>query len=114
MISVPLNFTPLQKIIYFAVVPFGAMLPDIDMVDSKLGHKIKPLSGWLNKTVGHRTLTHSLFFTTVLYYSANIAFGMNIFTTGLMVGAAMHILFDTMTPAGVPLAYPLSTKIFRL
>lgn len=114
MISVPLNFTPLEKLIYFAVVPFGAMLPDIDRTDTKLGHKIKPLSGWLNKVVGHRTLTHSLFFITVVYFSVIIAFGINIVATGIMIGCVLHVLFDLMTPMGVPLAYPLSDKVYKI
>jgi len=114
IISVLLDFTFIEKVVYFTCIPIGALLPDIDRVDTKLGHLIKPLSGWLNKTVGHRTLTHSLFFITVLYYSAIIAFGINIVFTGLMIGCVMHVLFDMMTPAGVSLLYPLSSKRFKI
>ncbi len=113
-ISLGLDFTLTEKVIYFACIPFGAMLPDIDMVDSKLGHKIKPLSGWLNKVVGHRTLTHSLFFITVVYFSVIIAFGINIVATGIMIGCVLHVLFDLMTPMGIPLAYPLSNKVYKI
>lgn len=113
-ISVLVDFTITEKIIYFICIPFGALLPDIDMENTKMGSKVKPLSRFINKKVGHRTLTHSLFFITVLFYSSIIAFGINIISTGIMVGAVLHVFFDMMTPMGVPLAYPFSNRHFRL
>lgn len=113
-ISALVDFTIAETIIYFICIPFGALLPDIDMDNTKLGSKVKPLSKFINKKVGHRTLTHSLFFITVLFYSSIIAFGINIVSTGLMVGAVLHIFFDMMTPMGVPLAYPFSNKCYKL
>lgn len=77
-ISIFLDFTLAERIIYFICVGIGSILPDIDKTDSLIGHNIKFFSGWLNKKVGHRTLTHSLFFITVLFYSSIIAFGINI------------------------------------
>lgn len=112
--SIFLNFTVQEKIIYFICVGVGSVLPDVDRADSMVGHNIKYFSNWLNKTVGHRTLTHSLFFITVLYYSANIAFGMSIVSTGIMIGCVLHILFDLMTPMGVSLAYPISSKFYKI
>lgn len=113
-ISLFLDFTIGEKIVYFICIAIGCLLPDIDMPDSKAGKKIKPISKFINKKVGHRTLTHSIFFITVLFFSSNIAFGMNIFTTGLMVGCVMHIFCDLFTPSGVPLTYPISNKRYRL
>lgn len=113
-ISVLLDFTTVETIIYFICVPFGALLPDIDKDNTKLGSKVKPLARFINKKVGHRTLTHSLFFITVLFYSSIFAFGINIISVGIMVGCVLHIFFDMMTPMGVPLAYPFSNKHFRL
>lgn len=113
-ISALLDFTVIETIIYFICVPFGALLPDIDKDNTKLGRKVKPLSRFINKKVGHRTLTHSLFFITVLFYSSIIAFGINIISTGIMVGCVLHIFFDMMTPMGVPLAYPFSNRHFHL
>lgn len=109
-----LDFTTAETIIYFICVPFGALLPDIDKDDSKLGRKIKPISKFINRKVGHRTLTHSLFSITVLFYSSIIAFGINIISVGIMVGSVLHIFFDMMTPMGVALIYPLSNKYYRL
>lgn len=109
-----LDLTITEKFFYFISMSVGLLLPDIDIQYSTYGKRIKPISKWLNKKVGHRTLTHSLFFVTVLYFSCNIAFGMNIFSTGLMIGCVAHIFCDLFTPSGVPLAYPLSNKRYRL
>jgi len=113
-ISLLLNFTTTETIIYFICIPFGALLPDVDKGNTKLGRKVKPLSKFINKKVRHRTLTHSLFFITVLFYSSVIAFGINIISVGIMVGCVLHIFFDMITPMGVPLAYPFSNRRFRL
>ncbi len=109
-----LDFTLVESIIYFICIPIGGLLPDIDMPKSKLGKRVKPLARFINKKVGHRTLTHSLFFITVLFYSSIIAFGFNTISVGLMVGCVIHIFFDMMTPSGVPLAYPFSNKRYKL
>lgn len=114
IISVLLDFTLFETIEYFILVPIGIVLPDIDKDNTLVGRRVKPLSKFINKKVGHRTLTHSLFFITVLYYSSIIAFGNNIVSTGLMIGCVMHVLFDLMTPWGVPLAYPFSNKCYHL
>ena len=114
LISVLLDFTLLEKIIYFISMTAGLLLPDIDMPTTTYGKRIKPISEFIHRTVGHRTLTHSIFFITVLYFSCNIAFGINIVTTGLMIGSVIHVFCDLFTVSGVPLAYPISNKCFRL
>ena len=49
-----------KKAVYYFMVGFGALLPDIDNARSTLGHKL----GWISKQIqhlaGHRTLFHSL------------------------------------------------------
>ena len=114
LISVLLDFTLLEKIIYFISMTAGLLLPDIDMPNTTYGKRIKPISKFIYRTVGHRTLTHSIFFITVLYFSCNIAFGINIISTGLMIGSIIHVFCDMFTVSGVPLAYPISNKCFKL
>src|SRR6266513_5368313 len=49
-----------NKAIYYLMVGFGALLPDIDNARSTLGNKL----GWVSKEIqhiaGHRTLFHSI------------------------------------------------------
>jgi inner membrane protein len=92
-----------------------AMLPDVD-------HKL-PL-------VSHRGPTHSLVFAALvggafagvglvvgsaIDGTVTVGFGLGAF--GFLVGAAgvaAHLLVDALTPAGVPLLWPLSARRYSL
>src|SRR5262245_23360652 len=43
-----------------AFVLLGALLPDVDTPTSPIGRCCRPLAAWLERRIGHRTLTHSL------------------------------------------------------
>lgn len=105
-------------IILFGVL--GSLFPDIDIKNSKIGHKAKGISFVLNKFFGHRGFIHSPFlyctiylaffclYTTKcpieyhsLYYAAN---------TGFLMGALSHLILDTFNKVGIPWFMPFSTK----
>src|SRR5438552_10768804 len=87
--AVPLALL-VKKAVYYLMVGFGALLPDIDNARSTLGHKI----GWVSKQIqhlaGHRTLFHSLL---GLLLGSLIALGLEqlvsylLFTNGFTVPA---------------------------
>jgi membrane-bound metal-dependent hydrolase YbcI (DUF457 family) len=68
---------------------------------------------------GHRRLTHSLVMAAALIL---IGIGVvllgdprwSIIPFGMAWGLVLHILGDVVTPGGVPLAYPISTKDIRI
>jgi len=115
-----------NKIIYYTMVGFGALLPDIDNAHSTLGHKF----GWFSKQIqhlaGHRTLFHSLL---GLFIGSLMAIGLEQLVAYLLVqrgfiipaqfitashlifiavlfGCIIHIAADAMTEGGVPLLWP--------
>src|SRR6266516_2522756 len=49
-----------NKAIYYTMVGFGALLPDIDNARSTLGRRLGPISKEIQHLAGHRTLFHSL------------------------------------------------------
>src|SRR5260370_12156379 len=57
--AVPLALL-IKKVVFYFMVGFGALLPDIDNARSTLGRKL----GWVSKEIqhvaGHRTIFHSL------------------------------------------------------
>src|SRR5260370_40834794 len=57
--TVPLSLV-VNKAIFYFMVGFGALLPDIDNANSTMGRKL----GWVSKEIqhvaGHRTLFHSI------------------------------------------------------
>ena len=86
----------------------GALLPDIDHPRSYLGSKIPIIPSLLYSTVGHRTLTHSIFFAVfigILFSLIDYSFGFGVF-----IGIISHILLDMLTPQGVSYLYPFYKK----
>jgi inner membrane protein len=111
----------------------AAWLPDIDNPRSTLGNGLNRLKNptlnllsrpvsWalrttsfvLLRTVGHRTMTHSL--VGVLLFSLLVFLFLGRFpnlTIALLAGYASHVLADALNTRGVPLLWPMG-KLFRL
>src|SRR5713101_1644964 len=123
--SVPLGLV-VNKAIFYFMVGFGALLPDIDNARSHMGRKL----GWVSKEIqhiaGHRTLFHSIlglllgsllaiglqqvviyllasrgFVTPALYIRASY-----LVFFAVLFGCIMHIAADALTEGGVPLLWP--------
>jgi inner membrane protein len=115
-----------NKIIFFSMVAFGALLPDIDNARSTIGRR----AGWISKEIqhiaGHRTIFHSLL---GLLLGSVIALGLEqliimllaqkgfIFPAqfvekthfvfvAILIGCILHIAADVLTEGGVPLLWP--------
>ncbi|HYT34368.1 MAG TPA: metal-dependent hydrolase [Ktedonobacteraceae bacterium] len=115
-----------NKVIFYTMVGFGALLPDIDNAHSTLGHKL----GWISKEIqhiaGHRTLFHSLL---GLLIGSLMAIGLeqlaiyllslrgytipaqyigtsHLVFIAVLFGCIMHIAADGLTEGGVPLLWP--------
>lgn len=89
----------------------GAALPDIDHPKSHLGRRFRVTSRFINRTFGHRTLTHSLVFCFGVGYllvQRNTSVGV-----GAFCGILSHILLDMLTPfsKGVALFYPIKKRV---
>ena len=111
----------------------AAWLPDIDNPRSTLGNGLnrlknptlnllsRPLSWALRttsfvlvRTVGHRTMTHSI--AGVLLFSLLVLLFLGRFpnlSLALVAGYASHVLADALNTRGVPLLWPVG-KPFRL
>lgn len=95
----------------------SALLPDLDHPNSLLGRRLPWISGPLSRLFGHRGFTHSL-----LAVGAGI-WGLGQFQApgtlsevvkdGLIIGYLSHLLGDWLTPAGIPLFWPLRRR-YRL
>jgi membrane-bound metal-dependent hydrolase YbcI (DUF457 family) len=115
-----------KKAVYYLMVGFGALLPDIDNARSTLGVKL----GWVSKQIqhiaGHRTLFHSILGLIlgsllaiglqqlVIYLLAQHGFvapalyisGSHLVFYAVLFGCVMHIAADGLTEGGVPLLWP--------
>jgi len=94
-----------------AMVSLGSLLPDIDHPKSTIGRIFLPISIYLNKKVGHRTLTHSL----LLWIPLNLI-GLYFYKPlfYITMGAISHLILDCWNVSGVMLFNPFSEKLFVL
>ena len=92
------------------VVAGAAVMPDLDTEASLLGKTVPPVSRWIERRFGHRTLTHSWLFIAAL---ALLLLPMVLLDGEIyfcfLVGYASHPLLDSMTVNGVRLFYPFSS-----
>jgi inner membrane protein len=115
----------------YPVAVLAAWLPDVDSPHSRLGNGLsrtknpalnlltRPLS-WilratsfaLYRTVGHRTLTHSLLgvalFAALVSLVAPLSSGLFV---ALVTGYASHLFADALNTKGVPLLWPVGWRI---
>jgi membrane-bound metal-dependent hydrolase YbcI (DUF457 family) len=93
------------------VIAVASTLPDIDTGASYPGRLMPPLSKYLERRFGHRTLTHSLAFIAALTV---LLLPIRMLNADILVciltGYSSHPFLDTMTVHGVKLFYPLSSS----
>ena len=93
------------------LVAVGSLLPDLDHPKSTVGRLLLPISTYLNRTIGHRTLTHSM----LLWFPLNML-GLYFFKPlfYLTLGGISHLVLDCWNVSGVMLFNPFSEKLFVL
>jgi inner membrane protein len=93
--------------IFFVFVLLGALLPDIDKPESKVGSRVKPVSNIIQAIFGHRGIIHTVWGMVVLcglfWFFVNKAYG-----TALFVGFFSHLLIDGFTKMGVNFLHPVA------
>jgi membrane-bound metal-dependent hydrolase YbcI (DUF457 family) len=119
-----------SKVLYYASVGFGALLPDIDNSQSLIGKRAGRLSKEIQHIAGHRTIFHSLLglvigsllaigLEQVISYlltlrgitlSTGFVSSSHLVFIGVLFGSIMHILADALTIGGVPLLWPSSKR----
>ena len=95
---------------FLGVTVLVSLLPDIDTPSSIIGKPFYPLSKWLYRRYGHRTLTHSIIscaiFTLIAYIWERLNNQPTQYTQIVFFAYFGHLLLDMVTTAGVPLLYP--------
>lgn len=117
----------IDKALFYVMVGFGALLPDIDNARSTLGKKLGWISKEIQHTFGHRTLFHSflglicgsvialglqqliqyLLLTRGYTIPAHVISDLHIVFIAVLFGCIMHIAADGLTEEGVPLFWPM-------
>ena len=95
-----------NKFLFFFLVILGSLLPDLDTPKSTLGSKVKFFSWFMQKTLGHRGLFHSLLFSIAVHTLIWIFIG-KIYRIALFIGYVSHILIDGFTKEGINFLHPI-------
>lgn len=102
-----------------ALASLAALLPDIDHPESLIGRVFLPLSKYIQRKYGHRTVTHSVFAILIvaLALSPLLVLGLLLqvgkFPTwyaALVLAYSSHIFIDLFNKSGVRLFSPFSQK----
>ena len=90
----------INKILFFAIILFCSILPDIDTARSKIGSSTKPFSSIINFLFSHRGFFHSIFPPLVLL---GIFSYFGYFYIGIVcfIGYMSHLAMDSLTKTGV-------------
>lgn len=96
---------------YLAVTILVSLLPDIDTPKSIIGKPFYPISKWLYRKYGHRTITHSLLFCAILTLITYVFEKLNgiehtHYSQIVFFAYFGHLLLDMFTTTGVPILYP--------
>ena len=97
-----------QKYLFLGLLLFGSLLPDIDNPYSKLGRKIKPVSGLIKFIFGHRGFFHSLIFPILIYVILRYIFDLKLIGIAILIGYVLHLVIDGLTKEGVNYFYPFA------
>ena len=93
-----------------AVAAVASLLPDIDHPRSRIGRLCPPVSSFLYRKVGHRTLTHSIFgwlITAVIFLPLKYIDGGGSLYKAAIIGYVSHAIIDLVNKDGVCLTYPI-------
>ena len=119
---VPTGMTKETAPLLVGLAAFGALLPDLDAVDSKIKRfavggiqPFVPLSLLANRTWGHRGLLHS---PAILAWLALLLVPLTFWTgwqqlLAFWLGYASHLILDALTVSGIP-ARPLPRSRLHL
>ncbi len=95
---------------YLSLTVFSSLLPDIDHSRSIIGKMFLPISRYLDRNFGHRTITHSIIFALATYLLVYLISAFSLkdmnFPMIFIFALSSHLIFDMLTVQGVPLFYP--------
>jgi inner membrane protein len=89
----------------------ASLLPDIDHPKSTFGSMVPFLSRPISAIFGHRGITHSLFAILAGIFIMHRYGYQTEYVAAIVVGYLSHLAGDMLTNSGVPLLWPVKSKI---
>lgn len=96
-----------------AVSAVSALIPDLDIEDSKLGRKAGFISKGISRAFGHRGFFHTPILYIALYFLMSMALPAYI-CLGFLIGTISHLVLDSFNYKGIMWLFPLTKKHFHI
>ena len=92
--------------LFFSIVLFCALLPDIDHPQSKIGRKIF-VSKIFNLLFGHRGFFHAIWIPLALGLIVGAWLGF-VYGIAIVIGYVSHLFSDGLTKSGINMIHPIN------
>jgi membrane-bound metal-dependent hydrolase YbcI (DUF457 family) len=103
--SLLFTFFKIHPVLFFALVVFGGLIPDIDKTSSTINNTLK-ITKPIASVVRHRGIFHSIFIGAIaaglIAYYVNNEMGI-----ALLIGYFGHLIIDSLNHAGVNFIHPI-------
>jgi inner membrane protein len=99
-----------HKFVFLVALLFASALPDIDMPESKMGRKSKPVSWILNFLFGHRGLIHTIWVPIGIFILFTYL-DLQVLANALSLGFLSHLAIEILTVQGIRPFWPLGLKL---
>ena len=107
-----LSLSNLIKYLFFIMVIFGSIVPDIDTPKSMAGRRARGLSNTINFFSGHRGILHSSTIPIILLFIALFIHGIGkVLIYSFTIGYASHLFLDAITKQGIMILWPFKARI---
>lgn len=97
-----------------AAAGVASLAPDLDHPKSIISGYLPGIGGAARLLISHRGPTHTAVFAAAIIALLLALAVPSIIILAAAAGMASHLLADMMTPAGIPLAWPLSRRAWRV
>jgi len=110
--SMKTGLLPEATAITTGLAVIGALFPDIDQPQSKLGRVIPFISIPIYKIFGHRGILHApLLYLILGFLGLKFYNEYSFYIIAMLIGVFSHLALDLLNPMGIPLFYPCKKKI---
>ena len=106
-----IHLTPINKLIFLAIILVASRLPDIDETRSKIGKRTKPVSSIINFIFDHRGFFHSLTIIILSIIGLLTIKTPHFIILAVAIGYFSHLFLDAFTKSGIPILWPIKTRL---
>ena len=101
-----------NPILFFLLICFASLLPDIDFPKSWIGRRTKPISWIIRLLFGHRKFIHTIYVPFILFFLLS-AVGQKEIGMAIFIGYLVHLFADGLSSEGIKPFYPFSRMRFK-